>query len=130
MFRTVLAMLALVLALAACGEAEAETPSPYEGTWTVVDNSNGIDLVATIEGDHIEIDWLLESNQSDLYWKGTFPTEEGAELVSHADTKALDNSVMGSGAEAKIFRIEDGELHFELTALGHTQTIRLERTSS
>lgn len=130
MFRTVIALLILTFTLAACGGSVPETNSPesdFEGTWTVVDNSNGIDLVATIEGEEIEIDWLLDDNQSALYWKGSFPTDKDAELLSHADTKALDDSVMGSGDESKLFRFEENELRFELTALGHTQTIRMHK---
>jgi len=124
-------IIALVI-ISACSTAPAESsdvtadaPST-DGFYTSVENGNGIYLEAVVEDGQIEIDWYLEGDDSALYWKGSFEVTND-KVISEGDTAAMDASIMGSGSDTKEFWFEGDELCFELTALGHTQTIRMER---
>ncbi len=133
--RTLALAMSVVIALmiiAGCSSPSAESADvtadapATDGLYTSIENGNGIYLEALVEDGQIEIDWYLEGDDSALYWKGTFEATSD-KIISEGDTSAMDASIMGSGSDTKEFWFEGDELCFELTALGHTQTIRMER---
>lgn len=141
---------ALMLGLTACDASEdsnagspaaqAETSSApavekapsLDGTWKQT-NSESEDSYqeATIEGDTITVNWI--SNNGDtksLYWVGTFEapaTTAKTTITSQGDTEQMSTAMMASSSETKDFTYEDEELSYELTALGTTTTVRMEK---
>lgn len=129
---------ALMLGLTACGASEdsntgspaaqAETSSApavekapsLDGAWKQT-NSESEDSYqeATIEGD-----------TKSLYWVGTFEapaTTAKTTITSQGDTEQMSTAMMASSSETKDFTYEDEELSYELTALGTTTTVRMEK---
>ncbi|CAH0123315.1 hypothetical protein [Microbacterium sp. Bi121] len=112
-------------------EAPAPAPVPVDltGTWKQT-NSNSPDSFqeATITGDTIEIQWVAPDQKS-LYWAGTVevPEDGSADFSweSVNDTSKTDGALLASGDETKTFTYKDGELSYEVTALGTTMTVRL-----
>lgn len=142
---------ALMVALAGCVSGEAESPQtdgssnapavqeeqkqPLDltGEWKQV-NSNAEDSyqVATIGDGTIEVSWVGDGGDTkSLYWVGTYvaPTEatDNYTWESQNDTEQTANAIMASGDETKTFTYENGTLSYELTALGTTMTVKMER---
>lgn len=133
----------LVFAFTACGgnespggdtaseEAEKEEPLDLTGDWQQV-TAEGDGMKATIEGEEITIDWVFEEDDTTaLYWAGTYvpPTEAIDEYswTSENDTEKTSSALMASTGETKDFTYKDGALSFEVSALGVTKTVELER---
>ena len=120
---------------------EASTPAPeptsepepapdLEGEWKQT-NSNSDDSYqsATIAAGTIEVHWVSSDTKS-LYWAGTFqaPTEAGAfSWESANDTAKTEGAMLASGDSTKIFTYDNGEISYEVSAMGTTMTVRLER---
>ncbi len=134
--------LTLALALTACGGDTAETgggqAEPEEapavpdltGEWTQKDPEPESWQAATITADTIEVYWVSDGGDTKaLYWAGTFtaPTtaDEPYTWDSQNDTEKTSVSLLASGDDTKTFTYEDGEISYELTALGVTTTVRL-----
>lgn len=108
-----------------------ETPKPVDlaGTWKQT-NSNSEDSyqAATVTGDTIEIQWVAPDAKS-LYWSGTVevPQDGSTDFTwdSVNDKTKTDKSIMASGDDTKTFTYKDGELSYEVTALGTTMTVRM-----
>lgn len=88
--------------------------------------------VATIQGDTIEIYWVTESAETkSLYWAGTFVAPETADepytWESANDTEKTDSALLASGDETKTFTYQDGQISYDVSAMGMTQTVRLEK---
>lgn len=103
------------------------------GDWKQV-NANSEDSYqeATISGDVIEIYWVSASTDTkSLYWAGSFVAPETADEPytwdSVNDTEKTGSALMASGDETKTFTYEDGQLSYEVSALGMTQTVKLEK---
>lgn len=119
-------------------ETETETGTPAEpldltGNWKQV-NSNSADSYqqATIAGDVITIDWVNEAESTTaIYWIGSYqaPTEDTDSFTwtSVGDVAAMENALLASQSETKDFAYEDGKLMYELTALGVTMTVQMEK---
>lgn len=116
-------------------EAEAETqpePADLVGEW-VQTNSESEDSyqVATITADTIEVNWMSESNDTRaLYWAGSYaaPTSPGAfEWVSENDTEKTAGAMLASGDATKTFAYDDEVIRYDVTAMGVTKTVELER---
>lgn len=114
-------------------QATTEAPKPLDltGEWKQT-NSNSPDSfqTATVTADTIEIYWVATDTKS-LYWAGTVATPADAydsfTWDSLNDTSKTESAIMASGDEKKTFTYENGELSYEVTALGTTMTVRLER---
>ncbi|MDQ0614419.1 hypothetical protein QF046_002060 [Microbacterium sp. W4I4] len=110
-------------------EASAPKPVDLAGTWKQT-NSNSEDSyqAATVTGDTIEIQWVAPDTKS-LYWSGTVevPQDGSTDFTwdSVNDKTKTAKSVMASGDDTKTFTYKDGELSYELTALGTTMTVRM-----
>lgn len=113
-------------------EAPAE-PLNLTGEWKQT-NSNSADSyqAATITDSTITIDWVNEADAgSALYWAGTYepPTEDTTQHTwdSVNDKTQTDTALMASGDDTKTFTYSDGVLSYELTAMGVTMTVEMER---
>ena len=110
-------------------EAPAPEPVDLTGTWKQT-NSNSADSFqeATITGDMIEIQWVAPDQKS-LYWAGTVEVSEDGSTDftwdSVNDTSKTDGALLASGDETTTFTYKDGELSYEVTAMGTTMTVRL-----
>lgn len=110
---------------------EAPKPVDLAGEWKQT-NSNSPDSfqTATITGDTIEVYWVATDTKS-LYWAGTVvaPADASQSFTwdSANDTSKTESAIMASGDATKTFTYENGELSYEVTALGTTMTVRLER---
>lgn len=136
--------LCLCFALAACGgggSQESETPEtpaqPLEltGEWKQV-NSNSEDSwqAATITGDAIEVYWVSDGGDTkSLYWAGSYVAPETSEKSytwdSVNDTEKTATALLASSDETKTFTYEAGQISYEVSALGTTTTVRLEKVS-
>jgi hypothetical protein len=123
--KKLIALLAVVfvgMSLSACQPSENGTdakPASLVGTW----KADGFE--ATVAENSIEINIVSDDSKS-LYWKGTF--ESGTnKITSIADREALDASMMGSQDSDKVFMIEGDKITFEMSMLGTTKTIKLEK---
>lgn len=120
--------------------SEAEpTPEPepetvdLSGDWEQVNkNSDTNYQMATITGDTIEVYWMdTSSDTKSLYWAGTVSIPEGAgnefSWDSENDTAKTANALLASGDETKTFSYNNGQLSYDVTAMGITQTVKLEK---
>ncbi|WP_091229667.1 hypothetical protein [Microbacterium sp. 3J1] len=117
----------------AAPEEVEEAPEPVDltGEWKQT-NSNTPDSFqsATITADTIEVSWNATDSKS-LYWAGTVTVPEDGSTTftfdSANDTTKTDSAMLASSDPTKTFTYADGELSYEVTALGTTMTVRLEK---
>lgn len=126
--------------LTACGESKQgepetapATPPDLAGEWKQT-NSNADDAwqAATISGDTIEVYWVSDNGETKaLYWAGSFdaPTtvDEPYTWESVNDKEQTDMAILASGDDAKTFTYQDGVISYEVSAMGVTQTVKLEK---
>ena len=126
--------------LTACGETnqnepedEPVTPPNLVGEWKQT-NSNADDAwqAATIAGDTIEVYWVSDNGDTkSLYWAGSFdaPTtaDEPYTWESENDKGQTDMAILASGDDTKAFTYQDGVISYEVSAMGVTQTVKLEK---
>ena len=112
---------------------EEAQPLNLDGTWVQTNNSGDIAYhEATIAGEVMTIDWVNEEDESrSIYWIGTFPipetTDDAYTWTSVRDQEATASALLSAQVDSKDFAYENGEIVYEMTALGTTKTIRLER---
>lgn len=118
---------------APAAQEEQKQPLDLSGEWKQV-NSNAEDSyqVATIGDGSITVEWVGDGGDTkSLYWAGTYvaPTEatDSYTWESQNDTEQTASAMMASGDETKTFSYEDGQLSYELTALGTTMTVKMDR---
>jgi len=94
-----------------------------DGEWTA--EENGSRIVATVQNGLITMVMQNEGSQM-TYWHGTFKTAEspGATILS---TLVEINEIVMSSATEKNFVVGENSLSFELTAMGMTTTVVLNR---
>lgn len=114
-------------------QEEQKQPLDLSGEWKQV-NSNAEDSyqVATIGDGSITVEWVGDGGDTkSLYWAGTYvaPTEatDSYTWESQNDTEQTASAMMASGDETKTFSYENGQLSYELTALGTTMTVKMDR---
>lgn len=115
----------------AAPEEVEEAPEPVDltGGWKQT-NSGAEDSFqsATITGENIEVYWNAPDMQA-IYWAGTIevPSDGSTSFTwdSVNDKAKTDNALMASSDDTKTFTYTDGELSYEVTALGTTTTVRL-----
>jgi hypothetical protein len=129
MFWKLIIAAAIVLALSAC--SGSKEPVDLTGSWQSVnqDHENGVVMYALVSDGELEITWVADPTSHGLYWKGTVPdaVTPGDSFTSNGDTEAMDMSLLGSGSSAKEFKYASDQISFDLTAVGITQTIFMER---
>lgn len=112
---------------------EEQTPEPVDltGEWKQT-NSNSPDSfqTATITADTIVVSWNTTDTKS-LYWAGdvTVPDDGSTSFSfdSMNDMTQTGTALLASSDPTKTFTYADGELSFEVTAMGTTMTVRLEK---
>lgn len=132
---------ALVLGmLTACGEpkqtgpeTDPAAPPDLAGEWKQT-NSDAEDAwqAATISGDTIEVYWVSDNGDTKaLYWAGSFdaPTtaDEPYTWESVNDKEQTDMAILASGDDTKAFTYQGGVISYEVSAMGVTQTVKLEK---
>lgn len=131
--RKLLALLAacfFVVSLASCSTTPPEDlkAKTLLGTW--VSTNQDLDMVANVTRGNIDIS-MNSGGVSALYWRGTFlvptPISDNMLIPSVADKAALESSLLGSGADTKDFQYKNGQLSYDFTIAGITQTVYLER---
>lgn len=133
----------ICISLAACGSGDTSTQgnsstpevtSPdLAGEWKQV-NSNSEDAwqSATIDENTITVYWVSDNGDTkSLYWAGTFvapeTTDEPYSWDSENDTEQTSTALLASGDATKTFTYEDGQISYEVSALGTTTTVKLEK---
>lgn len=117
------------------GDQAATEPAVPDltGVWESTEDS-AFSQKAVIAGSAMIIDWVPQdgSDDSRLYWAGSFeaPTAEGPySWTSSNDHGQTDLELLASGDDTKDFAYEDGEISYEVSALGESGTVMLEQTS-
>jgi len=115
--------LGLTWLLAGC---TAGSNPDVNGSWTY--SEDGVSFEATVTAGTIEM-MVDFDGSAGLYWAGTFPEtiDDGAVVVSDANTAALSTSLYGSLDGTKDFTYEGGELLFDFTMMGVTKRVNLVR---
>jgi hypothetical protein len=108
-------------------------PLDLNGEWKQ-SNSNTPESyqTATITGDQIAIDWVNDAESTKaVYWTGSYvaPTEdmESYSWDSQGDVAQMESALLASGDSVKTFTYKDGMLTYELTAMGVTMTVEMNR---
>ncbi|PRI11894.1 hypothetical protein [Leucobacter massiliensis] len=149
MKRTLAAAAIALLALTGCSSSDTDTdaapaseettteepatPADLTGSWKQTNSNSPTNYQqATITAETISIDWVNEENDStSIYWVGTYtaPTEAGDTWTwtSTRDAAATDTAMMASTDDTKDFTYTDGVISYEVTAMGTTVTVELEK---
>lgn len=115
-------------------EVKAE-PLNLDGTWKSVNNTSEDSWQeATIDGDIITINWVSDNGDTkSLYWADTVvePTDETIDETytwdSTNDTGQTSKALLASGDETKTFTYSNGQISYEVSAMGTTKTVHMER---
>ena len=126
---------AAMLLMTACGETDDLTgmspPLSLTGEWRQV-NAGDTYQAATITVDTIEIYWVSPDSKA-LYWAGSMPekldcaTPYDAQFKSIADKSKTANAMLASQDDSKFFFFADGVIQYEVSMMGITSKIKLER---
>lgn len=116
-------------------EAVQETSEPIslEGTWKQVNNNSEDSWQeATIQGNSISVWWVSDGGDTkSLYWAGTYDAPEPGVTsftwTSVNDTEQTSTALLASDAETKDFSYDNSQISYEVTALGTTTTVKLEK---
>ena len=112
-------------------EPAKEAPADLTGMWKSKTTDQDAYQEATINADSIEINWVSDGGDTKaLYWAGTYepPTEAGDfTWDSLNDTEKTSASIMASPDPTKTFTYKDDVISYEVSALGVTKTLHLER---
>lgn len=110
---------------------EATQPPDLTGDWVQI-NSESEDNYqqATITADTITVNWISPDTTA-LYWTGTFeaPTtaDEPYSWDSVNDTEQTNTAILASSDETKTFTYENGQISYDVSMMGVTTTVRLEK---
>lgn len=138
--RTLALLLGVVMALSltACGGGsstpqEAAEPLDLSGVWQMEPAEDGTTIQATISGDTIVVNWVVDGDEW-LYWSGNYdaPGEPGDSYswTSQNDGKSK-SALMGASQDTKEFNYNGGVLSFDITmyfeGTEETGTVEMER---
>lgn len=129
----ILCMLGIICLFGGCNENNNKSSkiADFSGTWRQT-NSGSSYQEATISGDTIEIFWMSDNgNTKSLYWAGTYVAPEG-EVDEYSwdsvnDHEKTNASMLASSADTKTINYKDGQMFYEVSAMGTTSTIKLEK---
>ncbi len=103
------------------------------GEWKQT-NSKSSDTyqAATISNDTIEIYWISDNGDTkSLYWAGSFTAPTSADEPytwdSENDHSKTENAMLASSDDTKTMTYQDGVLSYEVSALGTTTKVKLEK---
>ena len=126
-------MLAVMMTFTFIGCSKNSEPVDLTGEW-IQSNSSSKDSwqEATISENEIEINWITDNGDTkSLYWDGTqtAPTETGDSYswISENDTSKTTSALLASTDKKKQFKYENCTISYEVSALGTTTTVKLER---
>lgn len=136
--------LTMIFVFSSCGDNDTPSktgekntqPPDLTGSWKQVNsNSEESYQIATIQGDVIEVYWFdEETDTKSLYWAGTYVAPETPDEPytwdSENDKEQTSTALLASGDDTKTFTYDDEQISYEVTALGTTQTVKLEKTVS
>lgn len=118
------------------GESEDKQEEPAEptdltGKWRS-ENKDGTYQEAVITEDSISIDWIMEEDETTaVYWVGTYsaPTEEVTEYTwtSSRNVEETEYALLASTDDTKDFTYKDGVITYDVSAMGVTQKVSLEK---
>ncbi|WP_198416902.1 MULTISPECIES: hypothetical protein [Cryobacterium] len=109
-----------------------EMPADLTGEWMST-NSGSEDSYqsATIDSGSIKINWVSDGgNTKALYWAGSYeaPTESGVySWDSQNDTEKTSGAMLASSDPIKTFSYNDKVISYDVSAMGVTKTVTLER---
>lgn len=110
-----------------------EPPLSLVGEWKAT-NSEAEDAwqSAVITDDTISVDWVAEGGDTTaIFWIGSYiaPTEATTtyEWESIGDTEKMSTALMASQEEKKRFSYDDGVLTYEVSMMGVSKQITMER---
>lgn len=112
-------------------EAPAPQPVDLTGEWEQSNKKSETNFQrATIAGDTIEVYWIADGGDTkSLYWAGTVEApSDGSQSFSWDsvnDKTKTESAMLASNDDTKKFAYENGELSYEVTAMGTTTTVRL-----
>lgn len=142
---TAVAVLGMAVAFAGCA---ATTAAPSDAGSTEVVEQVAPDLVgewkqsnsedperwqvATVAAGAITISWIADGGDTKaLYWAGSAEVPDGAgqsfSWESVNDTSQTENSLLASDSPTKTFTYSDEQISYEVSAMGVTKTVKLER---
>ena len=114
------------------GTTESQLPDLI-GEWKQI-NSNSEESwqSAIIDENTITVYWVSDNGDTkSLYWAGSYVAPKTADEPyswdSENDTEQTSVALLASGDETKTFTYEDGQISYEVSALGTTTTVRLEK---
>lgn len=113
------------------------TPTPEKvdlsGEWQQINATSDTFMSATIKDDTIEIYWNSEDDDSKmLYWAGTVEIPESGDSFSwdsKNDKEKTSSSILASSDDTKNFTYDGKQISFDVSAMGQTTTVRLEKQS-
>ncbi len=134
----VLPAIAIMLSLTACGGGEdkpSETQSAgnppavtdLSGEWKTETDEDGGCMGAYIEGEYIEVYWVMPSEDTvALYWSGSFTAPSGGDdgpysWTSQADSERNASALLASPDETKEFTYADQEISCSVSIMETTQ---------
>lgn len=103
------------------------------GNWKQTNSKSASSYqVATINGDTIEIYWVSDSGDTkSLYWVGSFiapsTADEPYKWDSKNDHNKTQSAVLASSDDTKTMTYQNGVLSYEVSAMGTTTTVKLEK---
>lgn len=120
---------------AAAELAQEEAPEPIDltGEWIQKNSGDAQSYqAATIADGVISIDWFNDAEQSRaVYWVGTYeaPADAASSFSwdSVNDHSKTENALLASSDDTKTFTYVDGVLSYDVTAMGVTKTVELEK---
>ncbi|RKJ38496.1 zinc ribbon domain-containing protein [Acutalibacter sp. 1XD8-33] len=118
--------------LASDSAASTEEVS-LDGQWKQINSSSETSYQAAIvSGSTLEIYWINEEDSSrSLYWAGTVTLPENGETEftweSKNDKEKTKAAILASPDDTKTFAYKDGIISYEVSAMGTTATVHLEK---
>ena len=112
-------------------EAEKKEPLSLVGTWEQTNkNSEDSYQMAVIDESTITVYWVSDGGDTkSLYWAGSYvaPTDavDEYEWASENDKEQTSKAFLASGDDTKDFAYKNGELSYEVSAMGTTTTVRM-----
>ena len=149
MKKVIVAILAVAMcfSFAACGSSgtaseqssnaptkqEKAQPPDLSGEWKQANNSDADSYqTAEISGNTIAVYWHTDSDGTKaLYWAGTFvaptTTDEPYSWNSQNDKSQTDGALLASGDDTKTFTYSKKQISYDVSAMGVTKTVKLEK---
>jgi hypothetical protein len=109
----------------------APEPISLEGAWEQSNkNSEDSYQAGSITGNTMQIDWVTDGGGArSVYWVGTVdvPVDATGPFTweSVRDAAATDHALLASTADTKTFTYDNGQISYEVTAMGTTVTVQL-----